>query len=765
MAISNTHARIVAACATGEWADLRGLPEAQREVEASFIRAMMLGLHHAGSVHKEIAARFVSYSPLAAEAPGGGAFFVAPPGVRILGAHVKGRLDLSDCVGDGGQGLPRLALEGCCFDDNSDGPSINIDGAHLVGLSLEGSRFVALSARHCIIEGGVNLQGVGPTGGWRPQTFEIDTPEWLVKLRVDIGVPPAAAETAGPPAEDKREERLPLGAPWPEDAASFCSVDFESARVGGVFDLRMSRMRGGPSNWYALDVGRAHLGGALYLSDAEVEGGVYLGYARIDGALSAERTRLIAGIRNIALSAESLHVEGAVLLRKGFVARGTVSIGGARFNDILEMTDFKCHGLNGSAISSDGLIVDNTWKLLRDFYCLGKVQANGVRVSGNLELGRGLYVNGNGGYSMSFEALHVENDFLSVPDIFVKGQVRLLGAKIDGELDFSGWVIEAAGAPPQAEVQPEPQAVKQSYALLADSMMVGSRFLFHVNTIKGVISFRDVSCQTFRDLTSGYRSAEYVAMDGFNYGRLEVMDGCWRQRAHWLSWMFSPVKLETREWRVRPPLPKKLDDYHPQPYLHLARRLSIQGHEADARKILSLRRTIERKVVSRRWARPLLWLFWAMFDYGLSATRALLTMIVTLSLGATLVWFANHRGALVVDAQSVAVVGQSSAATDLPKAVACGDQINPPIYAIDLFIPLIDLRQEGKCEVGEAPGARLGPGVAIPIPGLNWTWRSAFAEVELWRWGKALYGICGWILTSLAILTFSGVLRRQAEQA
>ncbi|WAC47235.1 hypothetical protein OVA03_11015 [Asticcacaulis sp. SL142] len=69
----------------------------------------------------------------------------------------------------------------------------------------------------------------------------------------------------------------------------------------------------------------------------------------------------------------------------------------------------------------------------------------------------------------------------------------------------------------------------------------------------------------------------------------------------------------------------------------------------------------------------------------------------------------------------------------------CGNNIQPSLYAIDVFIPAIDLHQESQCEIS--------------------TRDSAVA----WRWAKALYSLMGWLVTSLMILTVSGILRRQVE--
>jgi hypothetical protein len=60
------------------------------------------------------------------------------------------------------------------------------------------------------------------------------------------------------------------------------------------------------------------------------------------------------------------------------------------------------------------------------------------------------------------------------------------------------------------------------------------------------------------------------------------------------------------------------------------------------------------------------------------------------------------------------------------------------VYAADMLVPFIPLHQEGKCEI--VPSSDVPSGV--------------------WRVLKAGYEVTGWVIFSLALLTFSGVLKR-----
>jgi hypothetical protein len=96
----------------------------------------------------------------------------------------------------------------------------------------------------------------------------------------------------------------------------------------------------------------------------------------------------------------------------------------------------------------------------------------------------------------------------------------------------------------------------------------------------------------------------------------------------------------------------------------------------------------------------------------------------------------NLRSILVRELTPPLENGPASAAKE--SEVPCGEQIEPALYAADVFIPLIDLRQEQRCTISSRPDA--------------WGW----------RWAKALYALIGWLIVSLSIFTIGGFARRRA---
>ena len=67
----------------------------------------------------------------------------------------------------------------------------------------------------------------------------------------------------------------------------------------------------------------------------------------------------------------------------------------------------------------------------------------------------------------------------------------------------------------------------------------------------------------------------------------------------------------------------------------------------------------------------------------------------------------------------------------------CVNLIEPLFYAVDLMLPVIPLHQETRCDVADGPGH------------------------VAWRWAKFAYSLAGKLVTTLALITFSGVFRNK----
>jgi hypothetical protein len=104
--------------------------------------------------------------------------------------------------------------------------------------------------------------------------------------------------------------------------------------------------------------------------------------------------------------------------------------------------------------------------------------------------------------------------------------------------------------------------------------------------------------------------------------------------------------------------------------------------------------------------------------------------------------------------------GEGRAVRDVP----CSHEISVPLYALDVLIPIVDLGEAERCEIRRfATSAEPSPASMAPTE-----LYAAFPELLLrshrfWWWMEAIYAILGWVLVSLAILTFAQVNKIHAE--
>ncbi len=212
------------------------------------------------------------------------------------------------------------------------------------------------------------------------------------------------------------------------------------------------------------------------------------------------------------------------------------------------------------------------------------------------------------------------------------------------------------------------------------------------------------------------------------------------------------------QYRTYPP-----DDieYRAQPYQQLARvwRAAGQFAEADAiahdklelEKVLLVKTNLTFTQQIRNSVSRSLWrLARLFFGFFLNPWRAFAWFAALWLVG--VVGMFVFSGVLKIDASAVAtvvasdggierVVVEEQAIAEPREEVPCGDHISKLAYPLDVMLPLIDLRQESRCQL-----SRQG----------HWL-------VFDWAFVKSLYAVIGWIMLSGFIITLSGVMRRRIE--
>lgn len=121
-----------------------------------------------------------------------------------------------------------------------------------------------------------------------------------------------------------------------------------------------------------------------------------------------------------------------------------------------------------------------------------------------------------------------------------------------------------------------------------------------------------------------------------------------------------------------------------------------------------------------------------MFGYGLVPRRALSSFAIALALGVLGAWLAGPEHARWL----ILTTGQTVDPAQCPPSGTAPSDL--AIYAADVFLPILDLRKECAFHAGDA---------------------HAWFEIV-----KDVYACIGLIVTSLTILTISGLLRRDIER-
>lgn len=688
----------------GEVADftpMAGPGGAKPAVRAGFIRKLMLGLDETWAVRT--------------------------PGVRIKGARIEGALDLTDCSGAGGTGLPALALVECDIPD-----VVDLSHARLARLSLRGSKLARLTAVETEIGGEVDLSAIAPLGGDGHETLTAR----LRGLRVDGDVLARDAKFAR--AVDSDDDALMLQS---AEIAGNLVIDggFESfgrlwlnnARISGTLSGEGAQLlnRSDNAGGQALNADGAEIGAVMLRGTFKAEGEVRFASARIarDVDLSGAQFRNDLGAALVLSSAEiggqiyadAIKTSGQVLLQSARVGRN-LDLRGA------EITHRTAANTYGRAIDAPSVAIGGA-ALLQGANVKGEVFMPDARIDGYLAFGGGRFINA-GGWAIRAPNARVGGNLTIKIDetgyaphgqkTVIEGGAKFDRAKIDGAVTWLNLELRGAG----------PDGHKGAVLSLADAKIDGplqARSLVMQQDAR--VDLSGARCATLDDdLKTGW-GVEGAALDleGFAYERIENASERWRDRLNWLK------RARTDGGR-----------FSPQPFARAAEVYARAGRRDEARRILLAQQDLR---TLRGSSGPFTWALSSLFGltagYGLAPIRVVRALVLFLALGTF--------GALAMNAQGALV---------RPDGTACNNAVEPALYAIDVALPVIDLGQESRCGPGRTARADLPAGIELPSS----DWR-LFEGAALWRWAQAIYAILGAILTALAVITFSGVMKPKED--
>jgi hypothetical protein len=157
------------------------------------------------------------------------------------------------------------------------------------------------------------------------------------------------------------------------------------------------------------------------------------------------------------------------------------------------------------------------------------------------------------------------------------------------------------------------------------------------------------------------------------------------------------------------------------------------------------------------------------FNYLLSPRRGFIVFLIFIGIGTVCVEHLKEQGLLVIDPMYVAQrvsneQMQMEGRYESDVRVPCGDVTNSVVHAADVFVPLIDFRQEFRCHLAES---RVLSGYTPVVVETNW-WKDpklpARGTLDFWILAQGLYTVLGWIITSMLILSIGQWIRLTQTQ-
>ena len=170
------------------------------------------------------------------------------------------------------------------------------------------------------------------------------------------------------------------------------------------------------------------------------------------------------------------------------------------------------------------------------------------------------------------------------------------------------------------------------------------------------------------------------------------------------------------------------------------------------------------------------WRYGAFFGFGYSPTRALATVLIFFGMGIGGFNIASGLDLLVYQPDpGVNSVGDSGrlgyikSDTDQYQPVVCNE--DGIAYTIELMAPFLELHKAEKCDIRDDIKQ---VSMQFDPRGINQALKSVHLD-QFWMWDglikldisligrifHTIYSVLGWLVLSLAILTFSGLLRQK----
>jgi hypothetical protein len=473
------------------------------------------------------------------------------------------------------------------------------------------------------------------------------------------------------------------------DGIQLRALDLPSIRVGGEVSLvgatlgrvDCSGATIANAGALALVADGAEIRGGVFLRGFSAWGGVRLVDAMIGGPLDCKGATLTNAAGD-ALTAAGAEIKGSVSLENG-IAAGTVRLLHTTIGGNLD-----CEGATLMVDGGDALIADRAEiagdVFLRDgFSAMGGVRFHGAKIGGQLDCSRSTMTN-QGGRALSAELAEIKGAVL-FRRFWAIGVVVFRAATIGGPFDCSHAILVNRRGP---------------VAFLGRDAVIGGALFLRAAHVTGGVDLFHASAATLDDdlgassdsPLGSWQGVQPLNLDGFVYARF----------GHGAEW--NP-KLR-RSWL------KQTTNFQPGAWQQLIDVYRAHGRDGDAKGLAIAMHNDRTKRALPWYTRPGRWLLRLLIGHGYRP------------------WLAGVWALLILIAFGF-MIGQWK---DMFKPAKQGviDHPQPAAYAVDAFLPVVDLGQTDR-----------------------WT------ATKWMRWVDWSVVLLGWSLTTLFVAGFTGIVRNE----
>ena len=344
-----------------------------------------------------------------------------------------------------------------------------------------------------------------------------------------------------------------------------------------------------------------------------------------------------------------------------------------------------------------------------------------------------------GGNALIADRLKVKGGVFLRGGFKATGAVRLLGADIGGDLDCDGAELNNPGGNaliatglkvkgsvflrngfkatgevrlPGADIGRNLECIVAEFrnpngnAFTCDNASIkGTLFLRELEGLVGALNLTHAKVGSLNDDKTGWPENGKLDIDGFEYGGLPG-DATPKTAASRLDWL------------------RRQPEFNPRPYEQLAKVFREMGRESDMRAVLIAKQEDWRKHGSlsrkrRAWNRFL----GITIGHGYQTWRAFAFLAIFLVVGWDVFIFAKGIGIM-----------------ECSKECGTGNTFNPFMYSLDVLLPVINFHQKDYY----SPNATTLAG-------------------EIVRWYFWIHIAVGWVFTTLAVASLTGLVRKGKE--